>query len=144
MACVLALDIGAKRTGLAISDENQIFAFPHDTVETRGLTLRIQKISQSYPLAGLVVGIPMNLKNEPTDNTSRVQSLIVVLHKAFPSIPIFGVDERFTSRMAQQAMVAGGMKKKERRVKENTDKLSATLILQSYLEQKKHLKPLFS
>lgn len=143
MGAVLALDIGQKRTGLAVSDESQIFAFPLETIPSHTLLLEIKRLNTERNLSGLVVGMPKNLKNEDTDNTSRVERTIQQLKKTFPELTIFAVDERFTSKMAQQAMLMGGMKKKERQVKENTDKLSATLILQSFLEQKEFQKPLF-
>lgn len=143
MGAVLALDIGQKRTGLAVSDENQVFAFPLETIPSHTLLLEIKRLATERVLESLVVGMPRNLKNENTDNTARVERTIKQLNKAFPELKIFTVDERFTSKMAQQAMLIGGMKKKERQVKENTDKLSATLILQSFLEQKEFQKPLF-
>ena len=143
MGAVLALDIGQKRTGLAISDESQIFAFPMETIPSHSLLLEIKRLSAERSLDSLVVGMPKNLKNEDTDNTARVNRTIKQLKTAFPNLKIFAVDERFTSKMAQQALIMGGMKKMERQVKENTDKVSATLILQSYLEQKEFQKPLF-
>ncbi len=141
MGCVLALDVGGKRTGLAISDETKTFAFPMHTTETSKLFEEIEKIATERKLESIVVGMPKNLKNEDTDNTARVEQTIKKLKKKFTDLKIFTVDERFTSRMAMQAMVMGGMKKKDRQKKENTDKLSATLILQSFLEQQSRLIP---
>jgi len=135
MGILLALDIGGKRTGMAISDETKTFAFPLQTTETHKLISEIDALHKARSIDAIVVGMPKNLKNEPTDNTPRVQKTISILKKKFPDLGIFTVDERFTSTMARQAMVAGGMKKKEREKRENTDKVSATLILQSFLEQ---------
>jgi putative holliday junction resolvase len=136
MAAILALDVGGKRTGMAISDDSGIFAFPLQTVETRLLTAEIRKLLLERPFGEIVMGMPVNLKNESTDGTRMAESVLKSLKKDFPLLPISTIDERFTSRMAMQAMVMGGMKKSDRRQKENTDKVSATLILQSYLEQK--------
>lgn len=141
MGAVLALDIGGKRTGVAISDENQTFAFPHSTIETHRLKEEITKIKQERNISTIVVGMPKNLKNEDTDNTRRVLDFIKKIQKWFPELLIFSVDERFTSKIAKQAHLMGGMKKMDRRVKEYTDTTSATLILQSFLEQKDRLLP---
>ena len=132
---VLALDVGAKRTGLAISDEGCIFSFPMETVDTQKIILHLEKIIQEKKPGALVIGIPLNLKSEATQGTPKALQTMEAIRKKFPSITIYEMDERFTSSMARQAMVMGGMKKKDREKKENTDKLSATLILQSFLEQ---------
>ena len=136
MGLILGLDIGGKRTGMAISDENHIFSFPLQTVETQQLINQIKLLMQERNLEIIVMGLPRNLKNENTDGTKKAQIVFSQLKKNFPQFQIFQIDERFTSSMARKAMVEGGMKKKDREIKENTDKLSATLILQSFLEQK--------
>lgn len=141
MGVVLALDIGAKRTGLAISDAAAIFSFPLFTVETHRLKQELEKLQVEKKFVVIVAGLPKNLKNEDTDNTSKVLHTLELMQKWFPGIPIFTVDERFTSKIAQQAHIMGGMKKMDRRQKEYTDTTSATLILQSYLEQKERLTP---
>jgi putative Holliday junction resolvase len=132
---VLALDVGGKRTGMAISDENCIFAFPMETIETHLLIEHLEKIALKKKPAALVLGIPLNLKSEATQGTPKALQVKERILKKFPDMPIYETDERFTSSIARQAMVMGGMKKKDREKKENTDKLSATLILQSFLEQ---------
>jgi len=136
MGLILALDVGGKRTGIAISDENHIFAFPVQTVETHKIIDEIKRISVERNLESIVLGLPKNLKNEDTDGTRKAQQVYQKVKKSFPSFTIFQIDERYTSSMAKKAMIEGGMKKKDRELKENTDKLSATLILQSFLEQK--------
>lgn len=140
MAAVLALDVGGKRTGMSVSDESRTFAFPLYTVETHRLSDEIKKVLSERNVDALVLGMPKNLKNEDTDNTHKVVITLKMLMNSFPNLQFYTVDERFTSRMAQQAHIMGGMKKKDRQVKENTDTTSATLILQSYLEQKEWLK----
>lgn len=136
MGIIVALDIGSKRTGIALSDPMHIFAFPHQTVATNGLLAYLAELNTNQPISEFVLGMPKNLNNEPTDGTRTALQLKSSLSKKFPSLPIFEVDERFTSSMAKQAQIMGGMKKKDRQQKENTDKISAVLILQSYLEQK--------
>ena len=136
MAVILALDVGGKRTGMAVSDEEGIFAFPLQTVETSKLVVEIRNLMQERKLGEIVMGMPVNLKNESTDGTIKAKQVFAGLKKEFPALEISTIDERFTSRMAKDALLAGGMKKSDRRQKENTDKVSAALILQSYLEQK--------
>jgi putative Holliday junction resolvase len=94
----------------------------------------IKKYHQEEEIERFVIGMPKNLQNNDTDSTAYVRAFITLLGKAFPAIPVHEVDERFTSKMAFQSMIDGGMKKADRRKKENVDKLSATLILQSFLE----------
>ena len=135
MSCVLALDVGGKRTGMAVSDEQRIFAFPLNTVATDILLPEIRKILLERSISAIVVGIPANLRNEETDGTKMALKVKEMLKREFPAMDISGIDERFTSRLARQALFAGGMKKNDRKKKENTDKVSAALILQSFLEQ---------
>ena len=137
MARILAIDYGRKRTGIAVTDPIQIIATPLDTFDTRDVIRFITKYKKTEPLESIVIGMPKNLQNEATDSTPYVVTFITLLQKAFPDLPIHEVDERFTSKIAFAAMIAGGMKKKERRKKENVDKLSATIILQSYLESRR-------
>lgn len=135
MGSVLALDVGGKRTGMAVSDDARIFAFPLETVQTSQLTTEIQRIVKERKVAVIVLGLPVNLKNQETDGTRMALQVMKNLKKEFSELEICSIDERFTSSMAKQALIDGGMKKSARRQKENTDKVSAALILQSYLEQ---------
>jgi len=136
MACILALDVGGKRTGMAVSDEGKVFAFPLETVPTASLIAGIKELRRQRFIDEIVMGMPVNLKHEETDGTKIAVRVLALLRKEFPDIEISTIDERFTSNMARAALLAGGMKKSDRRQKENTDKVSAALILQSYLEQK--------
>jgi putative Holliday junction resolvase len=136
MACILALDVGGKRTGMAVSDEALVFAFPLETVATHLLFPRIQEIRRERGITEIVLGLPVNLRNEETDGTQKARQVLARLRKDFPELSVSTIDERFTSNMARAALLAGGLKKSDRRQKENTDKVSAALILQSYLEQK--------
>ena len=137
MGRILAIDYGLKRTGLAVTDPLRIIATALETVETRNLIAYLQGYFQKEPVDQLVVGLPKQLNNTDTDMTVPVRQLVAALEKKFPNHPVNLVDERFTSSIARQAMLSGGMKKKDRRIKGNVDKISATLILQTYLETRK-------
>ncbi|MFY0626085.1 MAG: Holliday junction resolvase RuvX [Reichenbachiella sp.] len=136
MGRLLAIDFGTKRTGLAVTDPLQIIATPLETIPTHTAIKYLQDYHRDENIEEFVIGMPKNLMNNDTDSTASVRSFINLLQKEFPGHKIHQVDERFTSKMAVQAMVSGGMRKSERRKKENVDKLSATIILQSYLESK--------
>lgn len=119
-----------------MTDPLNIIATPLDTVPTHQVLNYITDYHHKENIEAFVIGMPKDLKNRDTDSTASVRSFINLLQKKFPDHRIHQIDERFTSKIAMQAMVAGGMKKKERRKKENIDKLSATLILQSYMDAK--------
>ncbi len=134
MPRILAIDYGMKRTGLAVTDPMRIIATALDAVESDKLFSFLESYFQREQVDQLVVGMPKRLNNEDTDMTAAVRKLIADLQVKFPDKPVARVDERFTSSIAMQSMIDGGMSKKDRRVKGNVDKISATLILQSYLE----------
>jgi putative Holliday junction resolvase len=134
MGRILAIDYGRKRTGIAVTDPSKIIATPLDTYPTHKVMSFLKDYHVKEQIETLVIGMPKNLQNNDTDSTPYVRAFINLLKKEFPSIPIKEVDERFTSKIAFRAMLDGGMRKSERRKKENVDKLSATIILQSFLE----------
>lgn len=136
MGRILAIDYGKKRTGLAVTDPLRIIATALETVESSQLLTYLKKYFEKESVDELVVGWPKNLNNQDNEMTPLVRQLVEVLKKNFPEKPVFLVDERFTSVIAQHAMIAGGMKKKDRQEKGNVDKISATLILQSHLESR--------
>ena len=136
MPRILAIDYGAKRTGLAVTDPSQIIASALETVPTEKLLEFLKKYAQNEPIEAFVVGMPKNLNGTSTDGTAYVERFIIELKAAFPEIPVHLHDERFTSKMAVQTMIAGGMKKKDRQIKGNIDKISAVIILQSFMESK--------
>ncbi len=136
MSRILALDYGLKRTGLAVTDPLQIIATPLETVLTADLLEFLKIYEKQEDIAEFVVGFPTNLNNEATDATQAVQEFVKTLEKTFPGKKISLEDERFTSKMALDSMIAAGSKKKDRREKGNIDKVSATIILQSYLDKK--------
>lgn len=134
MGRILALDYGIKRTGIAATDPLQIIASPVTTVATKELSVYLKDYINREEVDILVIGMPKRLDDHDTHATQAVVKFISEFKSKYPQIEVVEEDERFTSKMAVQAMVTGGMKKKDRRKKENVDKISAVLILQSYLE----------
>ena len=137
MSRILAIDYGLKRTGLAVTDPMQIIATALDTVDSSKLFSYLSSYFQKERVDQLVVGLPKRLNNKDTNMTAPVQKLVADLQAKFPDKPVTLIDERFTSSIAMQTMIDGGMSKKDRRVKGNVDKISATLILQSYMANAK-------
>lgn len=133
MPRILAIDYGAKRTGLAVTDPLKIIASALETVPSEKLIDYLKKYTQSEEVEAFVVGMPKSLDGTDTHGTVYVNKLIEELKIHFPVMPVHLVDERFTSKMAVQTMIAGGMKKKDRQVKGNVDKISAVIILQSFM-----------
>lgn len=136
MARILAIDYGSKRVGLATTDPMQIIATPLDTVHSKDLIEYIRKYLLQETVEAFVVGMPKRLDSTDTNATAGAKGCVTLLRKHFPHIPVHLHDERFTSRMAQQAILSGGAKKKDRQNKELVDRVSAAIILQSYLESK--------
>lgn len=133
MARLLAIDYGLKRTGIAVSDPLKIIASALDTVETEKLFNFLQAYISREPVELFIVGMPRRLNNQPSEMAQVITEFILKLKTAFPAIPVVEIDERNTSIQAQQALIAGGMKKNQRQIKGNVDKVSATLILQEYM-----------
>lgn len=134
MSRLIAVDYGAKRTGLAVTDPLQIIATALETVRTHDLIEFLKKYVEKEEVEAFVVGMPRKLDNSDSENAARVQVFVKTLKKTFPQIPVHTHDERFTSSMALQSMIASGSKKSDRREKGNIDKISATIILQSFME----------
>lgn len=137
MSRIIAIDLGLKRTGLAVTDPLKIIATALETIDSAKLLPYLQEYMKREPVERIVLGLPRRLNNEDTEMTPHVRKLEVQLRELFPSLPISLVDERFTSSLAKHAMIIGGMKKSARRVKGNVDKISAVLILQSWMESSK-------
>jgi putative Holliday junction resolvase len=137
MARIIAIDYGTKRTGIAVTDPLQIIATALDTVRSHELLDFLKRYTTAEAVEAFVVGMPRKLDNTDTNNTPHVKGFIKQLKKAFPETPVYEHDERFTSSMALQTMIAMGTKKSDRQDKSNIDKMSATIILQSYLTTKK-------
>jgi len=132
----IGIDFGFKRTGIAISDPLQLIAAPFDTIETPKLFSFIDNYIKNEKVEGIVVGFPRKLDNTNTNTTEEVISLIDKLKNKYPDFKIIPVDERFTSKMALDALIQAGTTKKYRQNKGNIDKVSASIILQSFLDHK--------
>ena len=137
MARLLAIDYGKKRTGIAVSDEMQIIAGGLTTVATVDLVDFILDYVKREPVERIVVGLPKQMNNEPSENMRRVEPFVNRLRKLLPDIPVDYHDERFTSVLAQRTIIEAGIKKMARRNKELVDEVSATIILQSYMERRR-------
>ena len=134
MGKLLAIDFGLKRTGIAITDENKIIASGLKTVDSRDLMTFLVNLNQKEKIETIVLGEPKRLNNEPSHITANVHLFKEALEKQFPLIPVVLIDERFTSKMAFQSMIDNGMSKKQRQNKGLIDEISATIILQSYMQ----------
>ena len=134
MARILAIDYGGKRTGLAVTDPLQIIATGLATIESKELIPFLKKYLAAEVVELIIIGLPTNWDDTATHGTPLVEAAIKKLKKEFPAIPLKTVDERYTSKMAKDAMLEMGMKKKERRDKKNVDIIAATIILQEYLQ----------
>lgn len=137
MARILAIDYGTKRCGIAVTDTLQIIATGLTTVATAELMDFIGQYIGKEDVELIVVGNPKKLDNTPSENAQHVVGFVRQLAKKHPGMKVEMLDERFTSAMALQAMIAGGSSKKQRRDKATIDKISATILLQNYLEAKK-------
>ncbi|MBP5210964.1 MAG: Holliday junction resolvase RuvX [Bacteroidales bacterium] len=134
---IVGIDYGRKRTGLAVSDPLKIFASALETVQTTKIIEYLKNYALQETIILFVVGYPINMDNTPSQAAADVDIFLKQLRKHFPQIPVVLEDERFTSVLAHKAMIDGGMKKSDRRDKMNVDKISAAIILQTYLDRKK-------
>ncbi len=139
MGRVIAIDYGRKRTGIAVTDPLRIIATALDTVPTAELLVYLKNYMAREAVDEFVVGMPKTLMNEDSETAPFVRKFVEELKKIYPDKPIHLADERFTSSIARRAMIEGGMKKKDRQVKGNVDKISAVIILQSFLSAVKPL-----
>lgn len=137
MARILAVDYGRKRTGLAVTDPLQIIAGGLATVSTSELFDYLQQYISREPVERIVIGEPRQPNGQPSENLPRVQQFVARWRKAHPEMPIDYYDERFTSVLAHQAMLDGGLRKKARQNKALVDEISATIILEDYLRSRK-------
>ena len=134
---MIGIDYGRARTGLAASDPLGIFASALDTVPSAKIIEYLQNYERTETITRFVVGWPVNLNGAPSEAAADVEAFLKLLRKKYPGIPVELEDERFTSVLAHRAMIDGGMKKSARRDKNQVDKISAAIILQSYLDKKK-------
>ena len=136
MARILAIDFGEKRTGIAVTDELQIIASGLTTVHTETLIPFLKEYVSKNKVALFLVGKPKQMNNTDSESESMILPFLKKLEKEIPHISLLRIDERFTSKMAFQTMIDGGLNKKQRRNKALVDEISATIILQSYLYNK--------
>lgn len=139
MARILAIDYGRKRVGLAVTDPMQIIASGLDTVPAKDVLDYLEGYMKIEDVESIVVGYPKQLNNEESESMIYLKPFLGQLRKRFPDIEVELMDERFTSKLAFQAMIDGGLKKKARQNKALIDKVSATIILQSFLERRRNL-----
>ena len=137
MARILSIDYGKKRTGIAVTDPLQIIAGGLATVSTSELFDWLKAYLSKEQVERIIIGEPRQPNGQPSENLARVQQFVNRWRKAIPDVPIEFFDERFTSVLAHQAMLDGGLKKKARQDKALVDEISATIILQDYLRSRK-------
>ncbi|MCJ8288611.1 MAG: Holliday junction resolvase RuvX [Crocinitomicaceae bacterium] len=135
MGKAVSIDFGLKRTGIALSDDSRIFAFGLDTVESKNLMTFLIDLEKKERFTTIVLGMPKRLNNEDSHVSENVRLLKVALEKQFVGLEVILLDERFTSKMASASMHVAGATKKQKQQKGLVDKVSATIILQSYLGQ---------
>jgi putative holliday junction resolvase len=134
MARILAIDYGGKRTGIAVTDPLQIIATGLQTIESAALIPFLKKYFTTEIVELVIIGLPVNWDESDTHATPLVKAAIKKIQKEFPNMPLKTVDERYTSKMAKNAMLQMGLKKKDRRDKKLVDEIAATIMLQEYLQ----------
>lgn len=137
MKRIIGIDYGKKRVGVAVSDPLMIFASPLETVPTANIINYLKTYTSKEEVEKFVVGYPVNMDNRPSEAAQYVDGFLKQLKKAFPQIPVVLEDERFTSVLAFQSLIDSGVKRMDRRDKAAVDKVSAALILQTFMDRKK-------
>ena len=140
MGRIVALDYGQKRTGIAVTDPLQIIANSLATVPSSEVIVFLQKYLERESVESFVIGYPRQMNNTLSESVKYIDPFIALLKRTFPAKEVFLADERFTSKIAMQTMISGGVKKKDRQNKALIDGISATIILQSFLEQRDNMK----
>jgi len=140
MGRILAIDYGKKRAGLAVTDPEQIIANRLTTVTTHSVWDYLEDYFQKENVELVVVGYPKQMNNQPSESVKFINPFLKNFQKKYPDVKLELFDERFTSKIAFQTMIDGGLKKQKRKDKAMVDAISATIILQGYLEQKRNLK----
>ena len=140
MGRILAIDYGKKRVGIAVTDPLQMIATRLTTVPANEIWIFLTAYFAKEEVEKVIVGYPMQMNNQPSEAVTYINPFLKKFQKDYPEMPLEQVDERFTSKMAFQTMIYAGLKKKDRQNKETVDGVSATIILQSYLEQKNYIR----
>jgi len=138
LARILAIDYGKKRVGIAVTDPLQIIANSLTTVPAHEIFDFIKEYFKKEQVEKVVVGLPKQMNNQPSESMPYIEQFVAKFKKLYPDIPVILVDERFTSKLAVQSMIMGGVKKKDRQDKALVDTISATIILQSYMESQSY------
>lgn len=136
MARILAFDYGTKRIGIAVTDPLQIIATGLDTIHPKEIIDYLKKYLLTEQVEAFVIGDPKQMDGSPSESKQHVKGFSTLLKKSFPTIPQHWIDERFTSKLAQQTIMQSGLKKSDRRNKERVDTIAATLILQYFMEER--------
>ena len=136
MGRILSIDYGKKRVGIAVTDTLQIIANGLTTITTKDIFIFLEKYIASEDVERVIIGLPKQMNNEPSESMKYITPFVSSLKKKFPTMPIEFVDERFTSVLAHRTMLEAGLKKKDRQNKALVDEISATIILQSFLALK--------
>ncbi|MBS1497287.1 MAG: Holliday junction resolvase RuvX [Bacteroidetes bacterium] len=136
MARIMAIDYGGKRTGIAVTDPMQLIATGLATIASAELIPFLKKYFAAEKVELIVIGLPKNWDESATHGTALAENAIRTIQKEFPEMPVKTVDERFTSKMAKDAMLQMGMKKKDRQNKKNVDEIAATIMLQDYMQSR--------
>ena len=140
MARIMAIDYGTKRCGIAVTDPLQLISSGLSTIHSKDLIVFLKQYFSKEAVECVVVGEPKQMNNEPSQSAEHVNIFLIKFKKEFPDMKLERMDERFTSKLAFQTMIDGGLKKQQRRNKALVDEISATLILQSYMEAMKNKK----
>jgi len=135
MSRIIAFDYGTKRIGIAVTDPLQIIATGLDTVHPKDIVDYLKKYLLTEEVEAFVIGDPKQMDGTPSESAQHVKGFATILKKSFPAVPQHWVDERFTSKLAQQAIMNSGLKKQERRNKDRVDTIAATIILQYFMEE---------
>ncbi|HEX4957573.1 MAG TPA: Holliday junction resolvase RuvX [Lacibacter sp.] len=135
MPRIICIDYGGKRTGIAVTDPLQIIATGLTTIDTKDFIKFLKDYFSKEPVEKIIIGMPLNMDDTATHATPLVENAIKQLKKHFPNMPVETVDERFTSKMAKDAMLEMGLRKKQRRDKKLVDEIAATIMLQEYMER---------
>ena len=134
MGRILAIDYGLKRCGIAVTDPLQIIASPLETIDSENIFTFLEKYFIENEVEKIVIGYPLDLSGNKTDSTEFIEKFKLKFEEKFPAMSIFYEDERYTSKMAKNALIEGGFKKKKRKEKGSLDKISAVFILKSFLK----------
>ncbi len=138
MGRIIGIDYGKKRVGIAVTDPLKMFASPLNTIHPDEFNDFIRVYMKSDTIEAFVIGYPVTMNNKPSESVKYIDPFLRRLKKDFPEIQVHLVDERFTSRMALRTMIDGGLKKAQRQSKETVDKISASIILQTFLDKRKN------